>query len=56
MPAPLPLFDNIRPIQIHRSHELRDEAFIRLTAMPVRGVLDWSEVQYVELPTAVQAH
>ena len=38
------------------SRELREGAFIRLTVMPVRGVLDWSEVQYDELPDAVQAH
>ena len=38
------------------SKELREGAFICLTVMPVRGVLDWSEVQYDELPTAVQAH
>ena len=38
------------------SRELKEGAFIRLTVMPVRGVLDWSEVQYVELPAAVQAH
>ena len=38
------------------SRELREGAFIRLTVMPVRGVLDWSEVQYDELPAAVQEH
>ena len=38
------------------SRKLREGAFIRLTVMPVRGVLDWSEVQYDELPAAVQAH
>ncbi len=38
------------------SRKLREGAFIRLTVMPVRGVLDWSEVQYDELPDAVQAH
>lgn len=37
------------------SRELREGAFILLTAMPIRGVLDWSEVQYDELPPAVQA-
>lgn len=38
------------------SRELKEGAFIRLTVMPVRGVLDWSEAQYNELPTAVQNH
>ena len=38
------------------SRKLKEGAFIRLTVMPVRGVLDWSEVQYDEIPAAVQAH
>lgn len=37
------------------SRELRESAFLRLTVSPVRGVLSWSEVQYDELPPAVQA-
>lgn len=38
------------------SRELRESAFLCLTVSPVRGVLNWSEVQYDELPPAVQAH
>ena len=38
------------------SRELRGSAFLCLTVSPVRGVLNWSEVQYDELPPAVQAH
>lgn len=38
------------------SRELRESAFLRLTVSPVRGVLDWGEVQYAELPPAVQGH
>ena len=45
-----------KEITFGTSRELRDGAFIRLTVMPIRGVLDWSEVQYDELPTAVQNH
>ena len=45
-----------KEITFGTSRELRDGAFIRLTVMPIRGVLDWSEVQYDELPAAVQAH
>jgi len=45
-----------KEITFGTSRELRDGAFIRLTFMPIRGVLDWSEVQYDELPAAVQAH
>ena len=43
-------------ITFRTSRELKEGAFIRLTVMPVRGVLDWSEVQYDELPPTVQAH
>ena len=45
-----------KKITFGTSRELKEGAFIRLTVMPVRGVLDWSEVQYDELPPAVQAH
>ena len=45
-----------REITFGVSRELRDGAFIRLTVMPVRGVLDWSEMQYDELPAMVQKH
>lgn len=45
-----------KEITFGTSRELKDGAFIRLTVMPVRGVLEWSGVQYSELPAAVQAH
>ena len=45
-----------KEITFGTSRELKEGAFIRLTVMPVRGVLDWSEVQYDELPEAVQNH
>lgn len=45
-----------KEITFGTSRELKEGAFIRLTVMPVRGVLDWSEVQYDELPAAVQEH
>lgn len=45
-----------KEITFGTSRELTEGAFIRLTVMPVRGVLDWSEVQYDELPAAVQEH
>ena len=45
-----------REITFGTSKELRDGAFIRLTVMPVRGVLNWSELQYDELPAMVQKH
>lgn len=45
-----------REITFGTSRELREGAYIRLTVMPIRGVLDWSEVQYDELPATVQTH
>ena len=45
-----------KEITFGTSRELREGAFIRLTVMPVRGVLDWSEVQYDKLPAEVQNH
>lgn len=38
------------------SRELREGAFLRLTVSPIRGVVEWSEVQYGEMPEAVQEH
>lgn len=43
-----------REITFGTSRELKEGAFIRLTVMPVRGVLEWSEIQYDELPIAVE--
>lgn len=45
---------NIKDITFGTSRELKEDAFIRLTVMPIRGVLEWVEVQYDELPTVVQ--
>lgn len=45
---------NAKDITFGTSRELKEDAFIRLTVMPIRGVLEWVEVQYDELPTAVQ--
>lgn len=36
------------------SRELREGAFLRLEVAPVRGVVDWCEVRYDELPEAVR--
>lgn len=43
-----------KDITFGASRQLREDAYIRLTVMPVRGVIEWSEVQYDELPAAVQ--
>ncbi len=45
---------NEKNITFGTSRELKEDAFIRLTVMPIRGVLEWIEVQYDELPAAVQ--
>lgn len=45
---------NAKDIIFGTSRELKEDAFIRLTVMPVRGVLEWSEIQYDELPIVVQ--
>lgn len=45
-----------KDIRFGASRELREGAFIRLTVTPVRGVLEWSEVQYEELPAVVQGN
>ena len=43
-----------KEITFGASRELREGAFLRLTVSPIRGVVEWSEVQYEELPEAVQ--
>lgn len=43
-------------IKFGTSKKLKEGAFIRLKVMPVRGVLEWKEIQYNELPDAVQGN
>ena len=43
-----------KDITFGASRELREGAFLKLTGSPVRGVMEWSEVQYEELPIGVQ--
>ncbi len=45
-----------RDITFETAKELKEAAFIRLEAAPIRGVLTWAEVQYEELPAAVQSN
>lgn len=45
---------NEKDITFGTSRKLKEDAFIRLTVMPIRGVLEWIEVQYDELPAVVQ--
>lgn len=43
-----------KDITFGTSRELKEGAYIRLTVMPIRGVVEWSEVQYEEMPMTVQ--
>lgn len=43
-----------KEITFGASRELREGAFLRLTVVPVRGVVEWSEAAYDELPAVVQ--
>lgn len=43
-----------KEITLGAERKLREGAFLRMTVMPVRGVLDWEEAQYDELPKPVQ--
>lgn len=45
---------NEKDITFGTSRKLKEDAFIRLTVMPLRGVLEWIEVQYDKLPAVVQ--
>lgn len=43
-----------KTIKFGTEKELKEDAFICLTVKAVQGVVDWKEVQYDELPQAVQ--
>lgn len=43
-----------KEITFGASRELREDAFLQLTVSPVRGVVEWSELTYEELPMKVQ--
>lgn len=45
-----------KEITFGASRELREDAYLKLTVSPVRGVVEWSEVQYEELPEAVREY
>ena len=44
-----------KEIQFKTSRELREDAYLELEVMPIRGVTNWKEVQKEELPEAVKA-
>lgn len=45
-----------KEIEFKTTRELKDKAYLKLTYMDVRGVTNWEEVQYDDLPKKVQEH
>ena len=43
-----------KTITFETARVLKENAFIRLKILPIRGVISWAEVQYGQLPPAVQ--
>ena len=43
-----------RSLDLDTSRVLKDGAFIRIEVAPIRGVISWEEMQYKQLPAAVQ--
>lgn len=43
-----------RDVSFETSKILKDGAYLRLEVAPIRGVVNWEEVEYTELPSAVQ--
>lgn len=43
-----------KEIKFGTSRELKDGAFLRLKVLPARGVTDWNEVKFEELPEKVK--
>ena len=43
-----------KEIQFKTSRELREDAYLELDVMQIRGVVDWKEVQQDELPEDVK--
>lgn len=44
-----------RDIEFETSRVLADGAYLCLKVAPIRGVVSWAEIQYGEMPEAVQA-
>lgn len=45
-----------KEISFGTERELREGAYLRLTVVPVRGVVEWMEVQPEDIPAKAQAH
>ena len=46
---------SVQDLSVDTERQLREGAYLQLTVLPVRGVTEWREVQYEELPVPVQA-
>lgn len=55
----LPAFDKEgagRELSFGTERELREDAYLRLTVVPIRGVVEWMEVQPEDIPAKAQEH
>lgn len=53
----LPAYDEAgkeKEISFGVERELRDDAYLELQVVPIRGVMEWSEVQFDEIPEKAQ--
>lgn len=53
----LPAFDEAgdeKEISFGTERELREDAYLKLTVVPIRGVLEWEEVQFDDIPEKAQ--
>lgn len=54
----LPAYNNngeSRDLKFETSRELREDAFLKLNVVSIRGVVSWEEVDYNDLPDSVRA-
>ena len=47
---------SLEDVTFGMSRQLREGAFLCLRVVPIRGVVEWSEVEYGQLPEAVRRH
>lgn len=47
---------DMQELSFGTERQLRDGAYLRLDVVPIRGVIGWREVQFDELPSAMQPH
>lgn len=47
---------DMQELSFGTERQLRDGAYLRLDVVPIRGVTGWREVEFDELPSAMQPH